>query len=75
MVGTIIAQTALISLAAGATLQGRAFALGAGQVTLDNNQITVPTCAVPASTGGNARIARLIPLINILKVPTPLVLI
>ncbi len=49
MVGTIIADTELISLAAGATLQGRALSRIA-QVTMDNNQITEPTCAT-APTG------------------------
>ncbi|MEK9157998.1 MAG: hypothetical protein AAB638_02315, partial [Patescibacteria group bacterium] len=46
---TIIADTELISLAAGATLQGRALSRIA-QVTMDNNQITEPTCAT-APTG------------------------
>lgn len=48
MAGTIIAQTGLISLATGASLQGSAFSL-ISQVTLDSNQITQPTCTVPAT--------------------------
>lgn len=72
IIGTIITESSHITFGSGATLQGRAFALGAGQVTLINNQITQPTCTV---TGGSNRIPRLIPLINILKVPTPLVLV
>jgi len=40
--GTIIAQTGLISLATGATLNGRA--LAHTQVTIDSNQITEPIC-------------------------------
>jgi len=47
--GTIIAQTGLISLGTGASLVGRAISL-VSQVTLDNNQITEPTCTpVPAT--------------------------
>jgi len=47
--GTIIAKTGLISLATGASLVGRAISL-ISQVTLDNNQITQPTCTpVPAT--------------------------
>jgi len=48
MVGTFISQTATIAFANGTTLNGRAIALGAGQVTLDNNTFTTPVCA----TGG-----------------------
>jgi uncharacterized repeat protein (TIGR01451 family) len=48
MVGTIIAQTGLISLGTGATLQGQAFSL-ISQVTLDSNQITQPSCTAPAT--------------------------
>ncbi len=43
IIGTIITNTGLISLANGASLQGRAWAHT--QVTMDNNQITEPTCA------------------------------
>ncbi|KKS71586.1 MAG: hypothetical protein UV42_C0024G0008 [Candidatus Magasanikbacteria bacterium GW2011_GWE2_42_7] len=47
--GTIIAKTGLISLATGASLVGRAISL-VSQVTLDNNQITEPTCTpIPAT--------------------------
>lgn len=42
IIGTIITNTGLISLANGASLQGRAWAHT--QVTMDNNQITEPTC-------------------------------
>ncbi|HET7098821.1 MAG TPA: ice-binding family protein [Patescibacteria group bacterium] len=50
MVGTIIADTQLISLATGATLQGRALSRIA-QVTLDNSQITTPgSCTTTAPT-------------------------
>jgi hypothetical protein len=47
MVGTFISQTATIAFGNGTTLNGRAIALGAGQVTLDNNTFTTPICAVP----------------------------
>jgi hypothetical protein len=49
MVGTIIANTALISMDTGATLQGRVLSRIA-QVTLDNNQITEPVCPLPVIT-------------------------
>lgn len=49
MVGTIISDTA-ITLGAGASLTGRAFSQSA-QVTLINNQITEPVCAVASTTG------------------------
>ena len=52
MKGTIIAQTGLISFAAGATLQGRALSL-VSQVTLDSNQITEPTCAAAQAAAGS----------------------
>ncbi len=51
IIGTIITESSHITIANGATLQGRAFALGAGQVTLDNNQITRPVCTVFPGTG------------------------
>lgn len=56
MVGTIIAHTGLISLGTSASLVGRAISLIA-QVTLDNNQITQPTCtaATPTPAGGIRR--------------------
>ncbi|MBI2473063.1 DUF3494 domain-containing protein [Candidatus Uhrbacteria bacterium] len=53
MVGTIIADSELISLASNATLEGRAFSRIA-QVTMDSNQITEPDCAVPPSSGGSS---------------------
>ena len=46
--GTIIATTS-ITLDTGATINGRALALG-GAVTMDTNTITVPTCLVSSST-------------------------
>lgn len=49
IVGTIVADTALISLGTNATLQGRALSRIA-QVTMDSNQITEPTCTpIPAT--------------------------
>ena len=56
-----------------AGLQGRVFAHTL--LTLDDNLITEPTCTVPPVVGGSSPRPRLIPLINILKVPTPLVLV
>ena len=50
MVGTFISQTATIAFANGTTLNGRAIALGAGAVTLDNNTFTTPVCVVPTPT-------------------------
>ncbi|MFA5946600.1 MAG: ice-binding family protein [Patescibacteria group bacterium] len=47
--GTIITNTGLISFVSGVALQGRAWA--ATQVTMDNNQITEPTCAATSSEG------------------------
>lgn len=44
MVGTIITQTASITFGNGTTVEGRAIALGAGQVTLINNTFTNPIC-------------------------------
>lgn len=48
--GTIITNTGLISFVSGVNLKGRAWA--ATQVTMDNNQITEPTCAVPPPSSG-----------------------
>lgn len=72
IIGTIITDVggADITFGDGASLQGRAWAHTA--ITLRNNVITEPTCAASVATGGHARISRLIPLINVLKVPTPL---
>ncbi|HUY43786.1 MAG TPA: ice-binding family protein [Acidimicrobiales bacterium] len=47
-VGTIIALSS-ITLTTGANVQGRVLARN-GAVTLDGNQITVPTCAAPVTT-------------------------
>jgi hypothetical protein len=49
MVGTIITDTALISLGTGATLQGRALSSIAA-VTLLSNQITEPVCSSTSSS-------------------------
>lgn len=46
--GTIITNTGLISFVSGVSLNGRAWA--ATQVTMDNNQITEPTCSTPSAT-------------------------
>ena len=46
--GTIITNTGLISFVSGVNLKGRAWA--ATQVTMDNNQITEPTCETPTPT-------------------------
>ena len=76
IVGTIITNTELISLAAGASLQGRALSRIA-QVTLDSNQITEPTCAVAevaAAPSGSQRPLRR-PVISVTKVPNPLALL
>jgi hypothetical protein len=51
IVGTIITQTGLISLATNASLVGRALAVD--QVTMDSNQITEPTCTASANVGGS----------------------
>ena len=56
-----------------ATWTGRALDY-ATTVNVSNLNITVPVCTVPIATGGSAAIPRLIPLINVLKVPTPLFL-
>ncbi|HLD21032.1 MAG TPA: ice-binding family protein [Patescibacteria group bacterium] len=53
MIGTIIADSELISLDTNATLEGRAFSRIA-QVTMDSTQITEPTCAVPSSGGSSS---------------------
>lgn len=80
--GTIITNTGLISFVSGVSLKGRAWA--ATQVTMNNNQITEPTCAT--SLGGHARgvyaplpttysyVPPVPPLISVTKVPTPLAL-
>jgi hypothetical protein len=46
--GTILATTS-ITLNTGATINGRALALG-GAVTMDDNTITVPTCSLATTT-------------------------
>ena len=54
--GTIFADTELVSLAAGASLKGRAFSRSA-QVTMITNQITEPTCvAAPTGSAGSGTI-------------------
>src|SRR3989344_6154354 len=56
--GTIITNTGLISFVSGVNLEGRAWA--ATQVTMDNNQITEPTCV---SSGGGSSVGN----INVVK--------
>jgi len=77
-IGTIIDNANFITLNDAVNWTGRALSLGAGTVTTTSNDIiTVPTsCTAPvAATGGSESTPRLIPLINILKVPTPLILV
>ncbi len=50
-VGSIIANSSL-SMASGATLNGRAFSPGA-DVTLDGNTISGPTCSIPNSSSSS----------------------
>ena len=56
--GTIVTNTGLISFVSGVNLEGRAWA--ATQVTMDNNQITEPTCAgatpTPTPTPGSSSV-------------------
>jgi len=52
MVGTIITNTAEITLATGASLNGRALSRNT-QVTLDSNSITEPVCTAAVSGGGS----------------------
>lgn len=49
IIGTIVTDTALISLGTNATLQGRALSR-ISQVTMLGNQITEPTCTPPPAT-------------------------
>jgi hypothetical protein len=49
--GTIITNTGLISFVPGVSLKGRAWA--ATQVTMNNNQITEPTCVIPPVSGSH----------------------
>jgi len=76
--GTIIAKIGDITFAHGASLIGRALAHTA--ITLDDNLITEPVCAAtpPGTTstgaGTGANYFNLLPLISILKVPSPLAL-
>ncbi len=77
--GTIIAGTG-VHFGTGAVLDGRALAIG-GDVTMDSNTITGPTCVVPppppatttVSSGGGGSSPR--PRIHVEKVPTPLSLL
>lgn len=79
-IGNILALTD-ISLATGATLNGRAM-VQTGQVTLDANTISGPTCVTsptptppPSSGGGGGGGSRVVaPRINVVKVPNPLAL-
>ena len=76
--GTIITDTALISLATNASLKGRALSRTT-QVTLDSNQITEPTCALPpavtlAGGGSGSDYWLLLPLIHVTKTASPSIL-
>jgi len=82
-IGNILASTA-VTLQTGATLNGRAFAQTAA-VTLDTNTIQGPTCTPPPppvappapvtlAPGIGTGSGRIVPLIGILKIPSPLAL-
>jgi len=72
--GTIITNTGLISFVSGVNLKGRAWA--ATQVTMDNNQITEPTCAgatptpTPTPTSGSSVVGGVVQnsTINVVKI-------
>lgn len=56
IIGTIITNTAAITLANGASLVGRAWAHT--QVTMDNNQITEPTCDTSANESTSIKVTK-----------------
>lgn len=67
-VGTILSGTG-VHFGAGVTLNGRAFAIG-GDVTMDSDTISGPTCVTPPSgDGGGGSSPR--PRIHVEKEPTP----
>lgn len=69
--GTIITNTGLISFVSGIPLKGRAWA--ATQVTMDNNQITEPTCVgAPGGGSSGAHYFAQLPAIDVTKTPSPL---
>lgn len=73
--GNILALTSA-SLGLGANVEGRVLARD-GAVTLDTNTITKATCVVPPtvpSGGGSPSVPLPVPLIGVIKVPTPLAL-
>lgn len=67
VVGTIIAQTGLISLDTGATLRGRALSL-TQQVTMDSNQITEPTCDASSNVSSGSSNQEAAGTITVVKV-------
>lgn len=67
IIGTIITNTGLISFANGANLQGRAWA--STQVTMDNNQITEPTCTASATESTTIRVTKEASKANLLSGP------
>lgn len=74
--GTILASDSITDNG-GSTIDGRLLASGA-LVTLNNTTITVPTCAAPSpspsSSSGGGGAASFVPLISLVKIPTPLAL-
>jgi uncharacterized repeat protein (TIGR01451 family)/LPXTG-motif cell wall-anchored protein len=62
IVGTIITNTGMISFVSGVALEGRAWAKT--QVTMDNNQITQPTCVAATPTGNTGTLTG---TINVVK--------
>jgi len=78
--GNILALTS-VTLTTGANVEGRVFARN-GAVTLDTNTVTKPTCVVPppppvpsgGSNFGAGNYWAPLPLINVVKTPSPLAL-
>lgn len=77
-VGNLLSLTS-ITLTTGASVTGRLLARN-GAVTLDTNNITVPSCTPPAPvvptpvpiSGGGSYFPGIVPLIGLLKIPSPL---